>query len=1065
MPAPQTNGELPNGDQRTEGLSTLDEFANRLFSWGYGNSGGASEDESDLSDQYTQLANKISGSVSQLKTILDAMRAPLPTQTGDGSQLAEEKSKESTFGLLKTVLGDLGELGPSRIGNLVEKILHGTLNTGCCFTASRQEHPPQTLLGDQYQYRQPDGSNNNYELPHIGKAGMPYARTVAPKTKMPGCLPDPGILFDTVMARKNPKGEEHPAKVSSMLFYLASIIIHDAFRTDHTDFNVSNTSSYLDLAPLYGSNWEEQKRMRTFKDGKIKPDCFSETRLLTFPPGVGALLIMFNRYHNWIVEQLAMINEGGRFTENPRQVEVDRYGEKINKRDDNLFQTGRLVTCGLYINIILVDYVRTILNLNCTDEDWQLDPRVEMDDGPPVGTGNQVSAEFNLVYRWHAAISTKDDKWSQDLFKEISPDMSAEEVAQPDKLKDFLAILAKKEAEFMAQDPTERPFPALKYERLERIKEGPYEGNFEDSDIAKILTEGIEDCANSFGPQQVPTVMKAIEVLGIRQARSWKLATLNEFRKHFLLEPHRTFADITTNVEVQEALKHLYGTPDNVELYPGLVVEDCKRPMMLLLLSAVTAFTPALTHQRISQISGSQRLPRICQLTMGVYFTSCSFELCHAVMIRLPFVFSYDAALNVMENKDLFHVTWGKAMEFLMGPEGRGFMLAGDGDANERSRKLMEKAIYLNGSSRSQPKGNEKWMVAVKEFYEHMTTSLLKEKSHKLGRTKHVDILRDVGNMVHVHFCAELFCLPLKTKDFPRGILTEQQLYMIMAAVFICIFFDVDPPKSFPLRIQAKDATQQLGQFVKLLVQAIKYGGDLAEWGIRQADPITPSLSQYGVHMISKLLEANPNVDDLVWGNIMGTAGGMVANQGQLFGQAMDFFMSSPEGQKHWPTVQQLARDDSDEAFDKLMHYFMEASRLNGETGVLRYLSRDMEESEAIVDKTGPLGEKRYVLKKGDKVMVCLKAASRDPAAFPNPDRINLNRSLDSYIHLGHGPHQCLGLPMTRVALTTMLKVIARLDNLQPVPVSIGGDSVKSSVKKVTKEFVPGDSKVLPEDQ
>jgi len=66
------------------------------------------------------------------------------------------------------------------------------------------------------------------------------------------------------------------------------------------------TSSYLDLAPLYGSNWEEQKAMRTFKDGKIKPDCFSEKRLLGFPPGVGVLLIMFNRYHNYIVGNLAV---------------------------------------------------------------------------------------------------------------------------------------------------------------------------------------------------------------------------------------------------------------------------------------------------------------------------------------------------------------------------------------------------------------------------------------------------------------------------------------------------------------------------------------------------------------------------------------------------------------------------------------------------------------------------------------------------------------------------------------------------------------------------------------
>ena len=68
-----------------------------------------------------------------------------------------------------------------------------------------------------------------------------------------------------------------------MLLYLASIIIHDIFQTDHDDFNQSNTS-YLDLAPLYGSNWEEQKRMRTFKDGKIKLDCFRSHACSRFLP-------------------------------------------------------------------------------------------------------------------------------------------------------------------------------------------------------------------------------------------------------------------------------------------------------------------------------------------------------------------------------------------------------------------------------------------------------------------------------------------------------------------------------------------------------------------------------------------------------------------------------------------------------------------------------------------------------------------------------------------------------------------------------------------------------------
>jgi linoleate 8R-lipoxygenase/9,12-octadecadienoate 8-hydroperoxide 8R-isomerase len=56
---------------------------------------------------------------------------------------------------------------------------------------------------------------------------------------------------------------------------------------------------------LYGSTQEEQNLMRTFQDGMIKPDCFSEKRILGFPPGVGVFLIMYNRFHNFVVTNLA----------------------------------------------------------------------------------------------------------------------------------------------------------------------------------------------------------------------------------------------------------------------------------------------------------------------------------------------------------------------------------------------------------------------------------------------------------------------------------------------------------------------------------------------------------------------------------------------------------------------------------------------------------------------------------------------------------------------------------------------------------------------------------------
>jgi hypothetical protein len=99
-------------------------------------------------------------------------------------------------------------------------------------------------------------------------------------------------------------------------------------------------SSYLDLGPLYGHNKEQQDRVRTFNDGLLKKDAFSESRLLGQPPGVCALVVAFNRFHNWVVGELAAINEGGRFS---MPAEDDpRYEDAQKKRDEELFQTGRL---------------------------------------------------------------------------------------------------------------------------------------------------------------------------------------------------------------------------------------------------------------------------------------------------------------------------------------------------------------------------------------------------------------------------------------------------------------------------------------------------------------------------------------------------------------------------------------------------------------------------------------------------------------------------------------------------------------------------------------------------
>ena len=175
-------------------------------------------------------------------------------------------------------------------------------------------HPPLTYLGDAFQHRAVDGKYNSVLHPHLGAAGAPYARTVESKTHALGALPDPGDVYDKVMARTQRR--DSPSGLSSMLVYHATIIIHDIFRSNEKDKNISDSSSYLDLSPLYGYTKEMETSIRDgkYKMGLLKPDTFAEDRLLRQPPGVCIMLVMYNRYHNYAATQLRRINENGRFS-------------------------------------------------------------------------------------------------------------------------------------------------------------------------------------------------------------------------------------------------------------------------------------------------------------------------------------------------------------------------------------------------------------------------------------------------------------------------------------------------------------------------------------------------------------------------------------------------------------------------------------------------------------------------------------------------------------------------------------------------------------------------------
>lgn len=75
--------------------------------------------------------------------------------------------------------------------------------------------------------------------------------------------------------------------------------------------------------------------------GLLKPDSFSEKRLLGMPPGVNVILVMYNRFHNYVADMLLKINEGGRFSLPPTKTAEEKQ-RALAKQDEDLFQTARL---------------------------------------------------------------------------------------------------------------------------------------------------------------------------------------------------------------------------------------------------------------------------------------------------------------------------------------------------------------------------------------------------------------------------------------------------------------------------------------------------------------------------------------------------------------------------------------------------------------------------------------------------------------------------------------------------------------------------------------------------
>lgn len=108
--------------------------------------------------------------------------------------------------------------------------------------------------------------------------------------------------------------------------------------------------------------------------------------------------------------------------------------------------------------------------------------------------------------------------------------------------------------------------------------------------------------------------------------------------------------------------------------------------------------------------------------------------------------------------------------------------------------------------------------------------------------------------------------------------------------------------------------------------------------------------------------------------------------------------------------------------------------------GLLELVRERPESAEAVFDECQRLGSPvrasaraltadvtvgGTVLPAGTVTLLLYAAANRDPRRFPDPDRFDPDRTERRHLAFGHGPHHCLGAPLSLMAGGTVLRTLA----------------------------------------
>jgi prostaglandin-endoperoxide synthase 2 len=335
----------------------------------------------------------------------------------------------------------------------------------------------------------------------------------------------------------------------------------------NTKKNESNHE--IDLAQLYGLNGEMTKLLRATDHGLLKSQLIegeeyppyryhiNEDGEVTPKPEFEGLLEPF-AVTTMTPDQKLTLFAMGSDTRNLGFMSLNvlflREHNRIARRlgweypswdGDRVFETARNILTVVVLKVVVEDYIN---HINPDHFRFRLSPSSFRNE--PWDRPNWMAIEFNLLYRWHSLVPSTLELGGGSL-----------------TIKDTLSN----------------------------------SGALTSRGLGDVLAAASSQPAGRIGLFNTDSfLVDMADKPSIAQGRFAELASYNDYRRLFRMPPVATFAEISSDTRVQQALAAVYPTVDDVEFYVGLFAEESGPndvlPPLLMAAVASDAFSQALTN-------------------------------------------------------------------------------------------------------------------------------------------------------------------------------------------------------------------------------------------------------------------------------------------------------------------------------------------------------------------------------------------------------------------------------------------------------------------------------------